>query len=98
MSDLNIDNMSDLNINNNNFTETKGKENMKEKTRSIILIITFFVFLIIFTILYPYVLLFMNLKDNETQIFLSYIEKVFPVISAFAGVIIGYFIGYKKSE
>ena len=98
MSDLNLDNMSDLNINNNNFTEIKGKENMKEKTRSIILIITFFIFLIIFTILYPYVLLFMKLPDDKTQIFLSYFHVVFPVISAFAGVIIGYFIGYKKSE
>lgn len=105
MSDLNLENMNDLNDNkladldlNDNISEIKRKGTMREKTRSIILIITFFIFLIIFTILYPYVLLFMNLKDNETQIFLSYFEKVFPVISAFAGVIIGYFIGYKKSE
>ncbi len=46
----NINNMGDLK--NNNFTEIKGKESMKEKTRSIIIIITFFIFLIIFTVLY----------------------------------------------
>ena len=71
---------------------------MNEKMKLIILIITFFVFLIIFVLLYPYVLLFMNLKDDKIQIFLSFFHVVFPVISAFAGLIIGYFLGQKRNE
>ena len=91
--------MSDLNIN-NKLTQipAKGKSTMKEKMKLIILIITFFVFLIIFVLLYPYVLLFMDLKDDKIQIFLSFFHVVFPVISAFVGLVIGYFLGQKESE
>ena len=91
--------MSDLNIN-ENYTQipAKGKGTMKEKIKGIILVIIFFVALIIFAILYPYVFLFMNLQETQVATFMSYFNTVFPVLSAFAGVLVGYFLGQKKSE
>ena len=91
--------MSDVNID-NNITQIpeKGKGTMKEKIKGIILIIIFFVALIIFAILYPYVFLFMNLQEDQVKTFMTYFNTVFPVLSAFAGVLVGYFLGQKKSE
>lgn len=91
--------MSDLNIN-ENYAQipAKGKGFMKEKLKGIILITIFFIALIIFAILYPYVFLFMNLQDEKIETFMSYFNTIFPVLSAFAGVLIGYFLGQKKSE
>jgi hypothetical protein len=91
--------MSDIDIN-NNLTQIpeEGKGAMKEKMKGIILIIIFFVALIIFAILYPYVFLFMNLQEEQVKTFMSYFNTVFPVLSAFGGALIGYFLGQKKSE